>query len=90
MLTMNDLQEACNHMLKVTRIAVDCEGVSLSATGRLCLIQVAVPTTSKELVVYIIDVVALATLDGEVFRKDGVPDLKKIFENNNITKVLLT
>jgi hypothetical protein len=37
------LEAASNHLLLCSELAVDCEGVNMSETGILCLVQIAAP-----------------------------------------------
>lgn len=67
-----------------TRIAVDCEGVLLSRTGRLCLLQLA---SSEE--IFVIDLVGDDPNDvhhaQNLFNKGG---LKGLLEDSNVFKVI--
>lgn len=66
------------------RIAVDCEGVLLSRTGRLCLLQLAIPDA-----VYVIDLVGNDPSDTQyaqsLFDKGG---LKGLLEDSEVVKVM--
>lgn len=63
-------QRACSSLATCTRVAVDCEGVSLSKHGRLTLVQVA--DRSK---VYLFDVIALTATD--VLRAELIANLSR-------------
>lgn len=80
-LVVRDVQEcraATANLGKYTRLAVDCEGVKLSRTGRLCLIQVASPDT-----VYIFD---LIDSDSQALFDAG--GLKELLENLSVHKII--
>lgn len=66
------------------RIAVDCEGVLLSRTGRLCLLQLAAPDA-----IYIIDLVGNEPNGTQyaqsLFHKGG---LKRLLEDSEVVKVM--
>ena len=51
---LNTLRSAISELKGIMELAVDCEGVDLSRTGKLCLIQVG--TNGK---VFCFDVIAL-------------------------------
>lgn len=53
--TASAATSAVEHLRRHPTLAVDCEGVSLSRTGRLCTVQVASPTRA-----YVFDLVANA------------------------------
>lgn len=75
---------AVNALRFHSRIAVDCEGVALSRTGRLCLLQMASPDN-----IYIIDLVSSNDSDPDyahaLFHEGG---LKGLLEGENICKVM--
>lgn len=60
--TVDECREAVEALSHHSHIALDCEGVALSRTGRLCLLQVASPDT-----VYIFDLIdnSATTLIGD-------------------------
>lgn len=66
------------------RIAVDCEGVGLSRTGRLCLMQIASPDH-----VYIFDIIGKDLNDMaygiSLFEQGG---LRELLENTSVHKVM--
>ncbi|CAN8062826.1 unnamed protein product [Agarophyton chilense] len=63
------------------RVAVDCEGVALSRTGRLCLLQVASPHH-----VFVFDLVSSQPAHAEnMFQQGG---LKQLLENRDVYKVM--
>ena len=51
---LNTLRSAISELKGIMELAVDCEGVDLSKTGKLCLIQVGTKET-----VFCFDVIAL-------------------------------
>ena len=87
------LLEAHHHISQTQAVAVDCEGVNLSATGKLCLVQIGAISTSKQLqqygtymVIYVIDIIVLSN-DKNTFETIVVPMLQNIFVSENILKV---
>lgn len=73
--TVAQCQAAVNKLSTSTHIAVDCEGVLLSRTGKLCLIQIA-----NEEIVIIFDLVDSP--------QDGGMHGKSLFENGGLKKLL--
>lgn len=82
--SLDDCRQAISVLSLQDRVAVDCEGVSLSRTGRLCLIQLAI-----EDLVYIVDLISEEPTDIDyartLFEQGG---LKKFLENPHIIKVV--
>mmetsp|Transcript_4171 Transcript_4171/g.12537 ORF Transcript_4171/g.12537 Transcript_4171/m.12537 type:complete len:317 (+) Transcript_4171:124-1074(+) len=74
--TLSKAKSASQALSRQKVVAVDCEGVRLSRTGRLCLVQVA--STSK---VYLYDVVVVGA---KVFTEGG---LKAVLEDERILKL---
>lgn len=76
-------RDAVNKLSLCARIAVDCEGVALSRTGRLCLLQVA----SQESI-YVFDLIgpdATNTAFANAFFDAG--GLKDLLESTDVCKV---
>jgi hypothetical protein len=76
------LRSALDKISAFSMIALDCEGCQLSRTGRLCLVQVALPSTSAA--VFLFDLVSMDQCTLEVL-KEG---LGKILAVSSITKVM--
>lgn len=76
--TLNAAVQAVDQLRAATVIAVDCEGVKLSATGELTLVQVAFASATR-LNVLVFDVVALGV---------GVRVLHRILEEPRPLKLL--
>lgn len=80
--TLEGAVKAVATLSKFQRVAVDCEGVQLSRTGRLCLVQIAGPD-----VVYFFDVVGRGDVGWGrlLFEKGG---LKGLLESEDVWKVM--
>lgn len=83
--TVKACRDAVDALLQCSRIAVDCEGVALSRTGRLCLLQLASPTD-----VFLVDLVNVndpidLSHARAMFAEGG---LRELLETENVTKVL--
>lgn len=62
-------------------ILLDCEGINLSRSGQLCVIQIGVPTKQKDLIIFIIDVI----LAGKEIVSEH---LKELLESQKTLKVI--
>lgn len=80
---VNDCRAATDKLSSYPRIAVDCEGVSLSRTGRLCLLQMASVDA-----IYIVDLVDCAV--GLEYARDlfDAGGLKNLLESSDVCKVM--
>lgn len=77
-------QSAVAQLSQFSRIAVDCEGVQLSRTGRLCLLQMASPDC-----IYVFDLIGdNPDDDGWGKRFFEVSGLKKLLESPRVHKVM--
>ena len=70
---------AVNRLSHHQRIALDCEGVALSRTGKLCLLQVASPDC-----IYLFDLISAETPAEELMNQGG---LKRLLERHDVYKV---
>lgn len=107
--TLIESWDKCNSSLQYIRqrastvpikIAVDCEGVELSKTGKLCLIQIAVLTPMNEMHTFIFGIllpyiINLLIRDTDIVSLEKLPQFKEacyslgtIFQDPNIIKVM--
>lgn len=76
------LAAAVQSIAQHSTIAIDCEGCNLSRTGRLCLIQVALPPPKP--CVYLLDLVSMDSDTLEALKQS----LGTILEDRSVTKVI--
>ena len=83
--TPEQLVAAEEHISLAKEVGADCEGVDLSNTGILCLVQIAV---SSQFPAFPDDTVYLCDICDTKFLPNLTVFLKKVFENEKITKVM--
>ncbi|PXF46559.1 piRNA biogenesis protein EXD1 [Gracilariopsis chorda] len=79
--TLEECARAVSSLSEFNRIAVDCEGVALSRTGRLCLLQLASPNH-----LYLIDLVRDEPDHARAMFEQG--GLKHLLQNPKVYKVI--
>jgi exonuclease 3'-5' domain-containing protein 1 len=75
---------AVQAICRESEIAVDCEGVDLSRTGKLCLVQIGLQNGT----VFIFDITVLGALAFEIRMNDGIETLKTLLESPRILKII--
>eukprot|EP00026_Physarum_polycephalum_P002441 Phypoly_transcript_02447.p1 GENE.Phypoly_transcript_02447~~Phypoly_transcript_02447.p1 ORF type:complete len:756 (+),score=77.56 Phypoly_transcript_02447:1-2268(+) len=79
------LREAIQFIRACPKLAVDCEGVALSKTGKLCLIQVSATSAKGDQYTIIFDIVCLEKLPEF---KEVCDSLASFLQDPNILKVM--
>lgn len=81
--------EQCHQAIQFIRgnkqVAVDCEGVDLSRTGKLCLIQIAILLSQDEKCTFIFDIILL---EKEPQFKNARDSLASVLEDSTIAKIM--